>query len=122
MAFGDDWATFDNVYGGAASTGDEAWYDGALDAVTGFAGDLVDGADNWLGQLMTFELKKEQLGYQNQLANQTAVLTTVESDQQTGSVPASPNYRQIEGAGSAGGNNRLLMLAALGLVVYLAVK
>lgn len=127
MAFGDNWATFDNVYGGeavAAVDDNKSWYDGALDAVSDFGGAVYDGASNWLGQLMDFELKKEQLSYQNQLANQQAILGTVEADQQTGEVPASPNYRQINTSflGQDSANKKLLLLAAGLAAVYLIYK
>ena len=125
MNFGDDWATFDNVYGGeavAAVDDNKSWYDGALDSVSDFGGSVYDGASSWLGQLMNFELKKEQLSYENQLANQQAVLGTVESEQQTGNVPLSPNYREIDTGFLSGGNNNLLLVAGVGLAAYLLLK
>lgn len=126
MAIGDNWATFDDMYGGGAGSVDNSnssWYDGALDAVGGVVGDVVGGAENWLGQLMNFELQKEQLGYQNQLANQQAILGTVESDQQTGAVPSSPNYRQIDTGSAFGGiDNRVLIVGAVALAAYFLIK
>ena len=131
MAFGEDWATFDNVYGGeavAAVDDNKSWYDSALDSVvdtvSDFGGTVYDGASNWLGQLMNFELQKEQLSYQNQLANQQAVLGAVEADQQTGEVPASPNYREINTSflGQDSANKKILLLAAAGLAAYLYLK
>ncbi|MGB1428796.1 MAG: hypothetical protein ACPG62_10885 [Cycloclasticus sp.] len=127
MAFGENWATFDNVYGGeavAAVDDNKSWYDGALDAVSDFGGAVYDGASNWLNQLMDFELKKEQLSYQNQLANQQAILSTVEEDQQTGQVPLSPNYRKINTGflGQDSANKKILLLAAAGLAAYLYLK
>jgi hypothetical protein len=127
MAFGENWATFENLYGGeavAAVDDNKSWYDGALDAVSDFGGAVYDGASNWLRQLMDFELKKEQLSYQNQLANQQAILGTVEADQQTGQVPLSPNYREINTGflGQDSANKKLLLLAAAGLAAYLYLK
>jgi len=124
MAFGDDWATYDTIYSGAPESSGDAWYDGVLNTVGGFATDVFDGADSWLGQLMEFEFQKEQLSYQKQLENQAAVLNTVESDQQTGNVPYSPNYRGIDQpAGTAtGADNKMLLIAAGLVAVYLLTK
>lgn len=124
---GDNWATFDSLYGDGVgsvdSSGGSSWYDGALDAVGGVVGDVVGGAENWLGQLMNFELQKEQLGYKNQLANQKAVLSTVEAEQNTGAVPSSPNYRGIDTVETFGGiDKRVLIVGAVALAAYLYIK
>ncbi len=123
MAIGDDWMVFEDVYGGgvAEAVDNSSWYDGALESVTDLGGAIYDGASNWLGQLMNFELQKEQLSFQNQLANQQAVLGAVESDQQTGNVPASPNYRQIS-SGFVSDNKNLLLVLGVGLAAYLLLK
>jgi len=122
MAFGDDWATFDSIYNATPESGGDAWYSGVLDTVGGFADDVIGSADSWLTQLMSFELQKEQLSYQNQLENQTAVLSAVESDQQTGNVPYSPNYRNIETPSGVPISNNMLLIAAGVLAVYLITK
>jgi len=122
MSFGNDWATFDDLY--ATDSGGGSWYDGALESVSDFGGSVYDGASSWLGQLMNFELQKEQLSYQNQLANQQAVLGAVEADQQTGQTPYSPNYREVAVSGGALGmdNKSLLILAGALVAAYLIVK
>jgi hypothetical protein len=120
VSFGDNWATFDEIYGGEPSS--DSWYDGALASVSDFASGVIGTADSWLDNLMQFELAKDQLGYQNQLQQQANLLGTVESDQQTGNVPSSPNYQQVPVTTGGVSNNKLLLIGAALVAAYLLVK
>lgn len=125
MSFGDEWATFDSIYGGAPEPSSSTWYDGALDAVGSVYDKAVSAGGSWLDNLLEFELKKDLLGYQSQLQQQASLLGTVESEQQTGNVPSSPNYRQVPVNGTAAaqnGNAKLLLVAAAAVAAYYLVK
>jgi len=121
MAFGDEWATFDDFTTSEPISNNDG---GFLDTVYDWGADAVDSvvgaSGTWLDNLLAFEFEKEKLSYKTQLEQQAVILQTVETEQQTGNVPLSPNYRQISTA-SDGIDNRLLMLGGA-LVLLLLIK
>ena len=126
MSAYDDWASFDSLYGGvggvtpSAPEPVNAWYEDVYEWGGEVVGSVTDTAGAWLGSLLDFNLKKEQLGYKNQLAQQQAVLASVENEQNTGAVPLSPNYQGVPV--KTGGIDKRLLIAGGLLAAYLLLK